>query len=64
MQCYVGEEREEIGVGGGDAGCVVEGCDCADGNGGCGCVGGGAGVVLGSAADGYVLEYQAFGGRR
>ena len=40
----VGEEGEEVWVGGGDAGGIVEGGDGADGDGGCGGVG--AGIVL------------------
>lgn len=56
---YLGEHVHEIGVGGGDAGGVEEGCYCARGDGDGGCVLDVAGVVLGAAAEGYVLEDEA-----
>jgi len=46
-----GEDSKEVGEGGGDTGCVVEGCYCADGDGDGGCVCGIAGVVLDSTTD-------------
>lgn len=54
LEGYVGEDREEIWIGGCDAGGVEKSCYSADGGGCCCCVGS-AGVVLRSAADSDVL---------
>jgi hypothetical protein len=55
----LGEHVHEVRVGGGNAGGVEEGCYCACGDGNGGCVLDVAGVILGAAAEGYVLEDEA-----
>jgi len=56
-----GEGIQSCWVGCGERGCVVQSCDCSDGD-GCGSHGG-AGVVLDSAAEGYLYQGCGWGGK-
>jgi len=61
LERKVWDGKQEVGVGGCDAGGVVKGCDCAEGSWGGGSVRR-ASVVLGTTANSYVINGKA-GGR-